>query len=168
MTEAVYSLITVSAVCALISLVTTTDACFGAVRFICSLLVFVTLLTSLSPILSAIGELTLGIDNSKTDISSPETDDAIIEESGRYICSYTKDMICERFGIAEDAISVSVSLDTADIESVRIKLISVTAYTELPVPYEMITKLVNEQLMCECIVLKNDNEGDESYVKEDD
>ena len=84
-----------------------------------------------------------------------EYDDAIITEAGKYICTYTNDMICQTFDLEKESISVSVTLersDEADSE-VKIKLITVELNCSEEIDKQAVANLVSERLNCKCVIL---------------
>ncbi|MBR2474498.1 MAG: hypothetical protein IKB51_05670 [Clostridia bacterium] len=150
----VYALIVVSVITALVSAIVFHSPFKGSVNTVCALAVLSTLISVFSPVISFLNEIDFKAQ--PDDTSPPEfslNDETQIKETGRYICVFTEEMLVSRLGLDKDDFSVAITLDFDGENPVSIKTVTVTLNKNVSVSAAVISELVSDTLMCECLVI---------------
>lgn len=154
-TATVKTLVYISLACTLISAFVCKTRFGGSVRYLCGISVLVALTTVLSPFLKSLGQL-LETDFSYADDDgdgNAASDELIINQSAAYICEYIKSLISQRFSLSRENISVSVTVDTEDRESIIIKNVTASFINTDESLYPEIARYISDTVGCECIVI---------------
>ncbi len=157
-TDLLKYIISVCLACSFVTLLVSKTRFNSAVRYVAGIVVLLSVVTILSPLISALGSL-ITIDFEIPDHVIEEPDggsEDIIDNSAVYICRYTKTLISQRFGIPEDKITVSVSLDSTDINSIQLKNITVSLPGENSELFASVADYVSGTLGCGCTVIESD------------
>lgn len=128
---------------------------FGGLKMLCSLFMLLAVCNTISPLLTAISDLTFDNKNDAENIENDIYDKALISRSADYISQYTKELICSRFGISDEDISVGVTLIEDSDGNVAIRHVTVNLMSTVDCSAGEISELVNATLYCECTVLTN-------------
>lgn len=149
------NLIYISLICTFLTLLLSKSKFLSSVKFICGVTVLITALTVITPFVNSLGQL-INIDFSFEDSESTDnelSENLIIEQSASYICEYVKTLISQKYGISEENISTSVTLDSSNIENVIIKNVTLSFKNTEEGLYSEIAKYVSDVLGCECTVI---------------
>ena len=158
----VFALIVVSVTTAIVSAAVEHTPFKSSVKTVCALSVLSVLITFFSPVISFLNDLTL--DLPQEDTTPPEfsvTDETMIKETGKYICSYTEEMLVSRLDLDKDDFSVAITLDHDGESAVTIKTVTVTLHKAVNVSASRISELVSDTLICECLVIKPEADNNE-------
>ncbi len=156
-TELLKYIISVCLACSLVTLLLSKTRFNSAVRYVAGIIVLLSVVSALSPLISAVGELvTIDFDTpgGDTDIPGDGTGD-IIDNSAVYICRYTKTLISQRFGIPEEDISVSVSLDSTDKDNIQLRNVTVSLPKDKAELFTSVADYVSLTLGCGCTVIES-------------
>lgn len=153
-TNSVKILVYISLACTFITILLSKTKFISSIRYLCGLLVLISLVTVLSPFFKAMGEL-IDIDFSANDDSdnSGTSDELIINQSASYICEYVKTLLCQKYSISSENVSVSVTLDSSNTDNIIIKNITVYFKNTDESIYPEIAKYISDTVGCECIVI---------------
>lgn len=156
-TELLKYVITVCLACSLITLLVSKTRFHSTVRYVAGIIVLFSVVSALSPLISAVGKLiTIDFDSPGNNTEIPDDGSGdIIDNSAVYICRYTKTLISQRFGISEENITVSVSLDAADKNSIQLKNITVALPGNISEIYKSVADYVSVTLGCDCTVIES-------------
>ena len=116
------TLITISIGCSLLTMLFYKTKLYQAIRFICSIIILAYLIQAFLPLYSAIGELINTENNDGSDIIDFEdtSDSDYINHVSVGILSSVKSIIKNRYGINEEDMSVSVTLNNDDPQNIII------------------------------------------------
>ena len=148
------SLVYLSLVCSLLTLLFSGNRFIKSIRFICGLTMLIATVTALSPVIKNIGNLTnIDFNVSEGENTDSKVNDLIINQSASYICEYVKSLIEQKYSIPGENVSVSVTLDTDDPESIKIKNVTLNFTKTDSTLYPEISGYVSDALGCECSVI---------------
>ncbi len=150
-----FSLFVTSVISAIILIIVSNTGYKKSIKVLCSLLILLQVISVLSPLFSLFSGLRFEPPPASPDISTNESTDIQINEAGKQICRYTKDMLSEKFSLAKEDFTVSATLDY-DGEFVKIKNITVEFLTTPDIDYNLIASFITDFMMCECIILLPD------------
>ena len=147
------SLIYVTLICSLITLLFSSNRLIKSIKYICGLITLIALLGVLSPVIRSLGAL------ADADLTfDPEEGESglngmITEQSASYICEYVKTLIEQKFSVSKDNVSVSVTLDTEDMQNVVIKNVTLSFINTEKELYIKIAEYISDAIGCECTVI---------------
>ena len=115
-------LVYISVACTLITVLVAKTKFAGSVKYVCGISLLLTIITILSPFLKTMGSL-INIDFSVTEDEEQAnvSDEILINQSASFICEYVKTLLSQKYSIASENISVSVTLDDSNKENILIK-----------------------------------------------
>lgn len=148
-------LITVSIVCALLTMLFYKTNLYQAIRFICSVVVIAYMVQAFLPLYSAIGELITIDENVESDVSDgiEKSENDYVDYVTVGICKKIKDIISNRYNINEDDIKISVTINNDDPQNIIIKSVTVTLIDDGKNVSEEISRYIGDLLGCGCTVL---------------
>ena len=149
------SLVYISLACTLIFILVSKTKFQNSVKYICGITVLLSLVNVLSPLMRSLGTLAdidFSIDKSDEDKNNT-SEEIIINQSASYICQYVKTLLCQRFSVLPENVSVAVTLDSTDTENIIIKNITLSLKNTDESLYPQISQFVSDTVMCECLII---------------
>ena len=152
--EAIFTLLLLTLLTTVVCELFAKDSFRASIQTVCSLSVLLALITTLSPLFSLITELSAPNDNNNgiTD-SNSAFDELFVSETTEKIEQYSKELICSRFNVKNNDVTVSVTVDASDRSSITLKEVTVEFLTFPGYPSEVISNMLSDELMCRITVL---------------
>ena len=151
------TLITVSIACAVLTMLFYKTNLYQSVRYICSIAVIFYMVQAFLPLYSAIGEL-ITIDNTYENNTQQEENTAendFINNVSVGICKQIKDVLCNRYALNRDDVTISVTVNNDDPENIIIKSVTVALIEDKNNISAELSRYIGDLLGCGCTVLVN-------------
>ena len=145
--------VSVSIACSLLNLIIVRTRFSGVVKYITGIVLIFVVVTSLSPLFNAIFKITDINYDIPPIVEDSNTEENIVHESAVYICKYTATLISQRFGIPDDQILVSVTLNKDDLSSIIIKNMLVTLPSKYSNKFLNVSDYISETLGCPVTII---------------
>ena len=149
----IISLLSVSLVTGIIISLIGSGAFHSSLKMLCALTVLLTMLNVFSPLLKSVSNIIISVPETEPPPEFDIGDEAVMEETGRYIGIYTKDLINAKYGVQKEKFSVNVTLSADNTGNVSIKSVTVIFTESVETDLNQISSFVSDTLMCECIIL---------------
>ena len=125
----------------------------NAFKTITSLIITLLILSTISSLLTSLLSFGLNFKDSSNEYDNTLFNDNVINETGKQICEYTKDMLCTKFAIPEDSIEVTATLEKNLDNEIYIKIITIRLLYNIDIDKQTLAQTVSDTLMCDCTVL---------------
>lgn len=141
--------------CSLITILFHKTTIFRAVRFVCSVIILAYMLHAFLPLYSVVGDLiNVNIsDEITSENGEPKTENNYISSASVGICQSVKYIICGRYEIPENDLSVSITINTDNPENIIIKSVTVSLNSKHKNLADNVSEYIGDLLGCGCIVL---------------
>ena len=125
-------------------------------KTLCSLCVLLSILKIFSPLFDTITDLAFEVFDDKTEVSPDDYNEEIINETGRYICNYTKQLLTKKFQIKSDDFFVSAQLSVDDELNAELTEIIIEFLNEPSISKAIMTDYIENTFLCRCMIITPD------------
>lgn len=153
-----FELVALSIIIALLSLFISHTKFKVVFKKLGGLLLLLCIVSSISPIIEIISNADLSISDGSNDIDNdPASDDILFNAVGGELCNEISILISERFSIDRNNYEVFITLDTQDIESIRLTAVMIKFKTQIDEAIaDKIAEYISDTTASNCTVLLSD------------